>query len=153
MTHPPDRHQPIRPDPGLRRTDDVGRAPTTPRRASGRARDLVRPEAHRRAAARAEREPLTADLEGSRTLGAGLPRELLARLESEGLIRGDEEIELTADGEPLYRDLREYIAEPTARLLGRLDPDDVDTTVRTLQAITVWAAEGLSARPGSRAPR
>src|SRR5216684_8010428 len=58
------------------------------------------------------RDALTANLEGSRTLDADSTRELLARLEDEGLIRGDEELDLTAEGETLYRSLREYIAGP-----------------------------------------
>src|ERR1700716_3564942 len=89
------------------------------------------------------REALRHDLEGSRTLNAGSTRELLARLEAEGLIRGDAEVDLTAEGETLYRSLREYVARPTAELLSQFDAGDVETTVRTLQAITERAAEGL----------
>jgi DNA-binding MarR family transcriptional regulator len=90
------------------------------------------------------REALTADLEGSRTLNPDSTRELLARLEAEGLIRGDAEVDLTPDGEALHRSLREYIAGPTAQLLGQFDRDDIETTVRTLQAITARAQEGLA---------
>jgi DNA-binding MarR family transcriptional regulator len=90
------------------------------------------------------REALTADLEGSRTLNADSTRELLARLEAEGLIRGDAEVDLTAEGETLHRSLREYIAGPTARLLSQFDPADIETTVRTLQAITARAEEELT---------
>jgi hypothetical protein len=86
---------------------------------------------------------LSRELEGSRTLNAELTRDLLARLESDGLIRGDTELDLTADGEKMYRSLREYIAGPTAQLLCQFDAGDIDTTVRTLQAITARAAEGL----------
>jgi DNA-binding MarR family transcriptional regulator len=89
------------------------------------------------------REALTSDLEGSRALNADSTRELLARLEAEGLIRGDAEVDLTAAGEALHRSLREYIAGPTAQLLGQFDRDDIETTMRTLQAITERAAEGL----------
>jgi DNA-binding MarR family transcriptional regulator len=89
------------------------------------------------------REALTTDLAGSRTLNADSTRELLARLEAEGLIRGDAEVDLTPDGEALHRSLREYIAGPTAELLGQFDPDDIQTTMRTLQAITDRAAERL----------
>src|SRR3954447_26105654 len=67
------------------------------------------------------RKALSDDLEGSRTLNADSTRELLARLEAEGLIRGDAELDLTAEGEALHRSLREYIAGPTARLLGQFD--------------------------------
>jgi hypothetical protein len=89
------------------------------------------------------REALSHELEGSRTLNADSTRELLARLEAEGLIRGDAELDLTAEGETLHRSLREYIAGPTAQLLSQFDADDVETTVRTLQAIAERAAEEL----------
>jgi hypothetical protein len=90
------------------------------------------------------RGALSADLEGSRTLNADSTRELLARLEAEGLIRGDAELDLTAEGEALHRSLREYIAGPTVRLLSQFDVDDVETTVRTLQAITAHAERELT---------
>jgi hypothetical protein len=90
------------------------------------------------------RTALSADLERSRTLNADSTRELLARLETEGLIRGDANVDLTPDGEALHRSLRDYIAGPTARLLGQFDADDVETTVRTLQAITKRAEEELA---------
>jgi DNA-binding MarR family transcriptional regulator len=89
------------------------------------------------------REELSNDLAGSRNLNADSTRELLARLEATGLISGDAELDLTAEGESLYRSLRDYVAIPTAQLLGQFDADDVDTTVRTLRAITERAAEGL----------
>ena len=60
------------------------------------------------------------------------------------MIRGDAQVQLTAEGEALHRSLREYIAGPTARLLGQLDPDDVATTIRTLQAITDRARQELA---------
>jgi DNA-binding MarR family transcriptional regulator len=91
------------------------------------------------------RKALSDDLEGSRTLDADSTRELLARLEAEGLIRGEEELDLTVEGETLFRSLRDYIAGPTAELLSQFDADDIDTTVRTLRAITARAAEGLVA--------
>jgi hypothetical protein len=93
---------------------------------------------------RLAREALIHDLEGSRTLNADSTRELLARLEAEGLIRGDAQIDLTAEGEALHRSLREYIAGPTTQLLGQFDADDVATTIRTLQAIADRAAEELA---------
>jgi len=92
-----------------------------------------------------DRKVLSDDLAGSRSLNADSTRELLARLEAEGLIHGDEKVDLTADGEALHRSLREYVAGPTAELLGQFDPADIDTTMRTLQAITARAAEGLAA--------
>ena len=90
------------------------------------------------------RKALSDDLEGSRTLNADSTRELLARLEAEGLIRGDAELDLTAEGEDLHRSLRQYIAGPTAALLGQFPADDIETTMRTLQAITKRAAEELA---------
>jgi DNA-binding MarR family transcriptional regulator len=90
------------------------------------------------------RDALSADLEGSRTLDTDSTRQLLARLEAEGLIRGDATLDLTADGEALHRSLREYIAGPTALLLGQFDLADIETTVRTLQGITERAEERLS---------
>jgi hypothetical protein len=90
------------------------------------------------------REALRADLEGSRTLNADSTHELLARLEADGLIHGDAKVDLTAEGEALHRSLRDYIAGPTVRLLSQFDVDDVETTVRTLQAITARAKEELT---------
>jgi DNA-binding MarR family transcriptional regulator len=90
------------------------------------------------------REALSADLEGSRTLNADSTRQLLARLEADGLIRGDANVDLTAEGEALHRSLRDYIGGPTVRLLSQFDLDDVETTVRTLQAITARAQEELT---------
>ena len=90
------------------------------------------------------REALSADLEGSPTLNADSTRELLARLETEGLIRGDAEVDLTTDVEAVHRSLREYIAVPRDQLLSQFDLDDVETTVRTLQAITERATEQLT---------
>jgi DNA-binding MarR family transcriptional regulator len=90
------------------------------------------------------REELSYELEGSRTMTPDSTRELLARLAVEGLVRGGAELDLTAEGEALHRSLREYIAAPTARLLGQFDDDDVETTVRTLQAIAERAQEELA---------
>jgi hypothetical protein len=89
------------------------------------------------------RRALSERLEGSRTLTPDSTRDLLARLEGEGLIYGASEIDLTPEGETLHRGLRDYIAGPTARLLSQFDPEDIDTTVRTLQAITDLAAKEL----------
>ena len=87
------------------------------------------------------RQELSQDLAGSPTLDADSTRELLARLETQGLIRGDTHIDLTAEGQARFDSLREYIAGPTARLLGQLDIHDIETTVRTLQAVTELAAK------------
>ena len=93
------------------------------------------------------REALSRDLEGSPNLDAGSTRALLAQLEADGLIRGDAEVDLTPAGEAVHRSLRAYIAGPTAELLGRFDLADVETTVRTLRAVTA-AAEERSAAGG-----
>jgi DNA-binding MarR family transcriptional regulator len=90
------------------------------------------------------RQALSQQLERSRNLNAGSTRELLARLEAEGLIRGGTHVDLTAQGEALHRSLREYVAGPAARLLSQFDLHDIETTVRTLQAITKRAAEDSS---------
>jgi hypothetical protein len=90
------------------------------------------------------REALSQRLERSRNLNADSTRELLARLEAEGLIRGDAKLDLTPEGEILHRSLRDHIAGPTARLLSQFDVDDVETTIRTLQAISARADEELT---------
>ena len=91
------------------------------------------------------RAELSGDLAGSRSLDSASADELLARLEAEGLIRGDERVDLTVEGQALHRSLREYVSGPTAQLLSQFDPSDVETTVRTLQAITKQAAEEAAA--------
>jgi hypothetical protein len=88
-------------------------------------------------------QALSADLEGSRTLNADSTGELLTHLETEGLIRGDAEVDLTAEGQTLYRSLREYVTSGATELLSQFDIEDIDTTVRTLLAITERAKEGL----------
>jgi DNA-binding MarR family transcriptional regulator len=90
------------------------------------------------------RQALSQQLERSRNLNADSTRELLARLEAEGLVRGGANVDLTAQGEALHRSLREYVAGPAARLLSQFDIRDIETTVRTLQAITKRAAEDSS---------
>ena len=90
------------------------------------------------------RKALSADLEGSRTLDADSTRELLARLEADGLIRGDAELDLTTAGEAVHRSLRESIAGPRNALLSEFEVEDVETTIRTLQAITARAEEQLA---------
>jgi DNA-binding MarR family transcriptional regulator len=82
------------------------------------------------------REILTADLASSRSLDADSARELLSRLEAEGLIHGEAQVDLTAEGTALHQSLRDYIAIPRERLLGQFDDRDIETTVRTLQAIS-----------------
>jgi DNA-binding MarR family transcriptional regulator len=89
------------------------------------------------------RPALSADLEGSRTLNADSTRELLTRLETEGWIRGEAELDLTTEGEALYRSLREYVTTGATELLSQFDSEDIDTTVRTLLAITERAKQEL----------
>ena len=93
---------------------------------------------------RLSREALSRDLEGSPNLNADSTRDLLAALETEGLIRGNAEVDLTSEGEALHRSLREYIAGPRNQLLSQFDVEDIETTVRTLQAITARAEEQLA---------
>jgi DNA-binding MarR family transcriptional regulator len=90
---------------------------------------------------RLSREALSADLAASRTLDAESTRTLLTRLEADGLLEGDAEVELTAAGTELHRSLRDYVAIPRNRLLSEFDADDVETTIRTLQRITERAAQ------------
>ena len=89
---------------------------------------------------RLPREELIRLLEGSRNV-SGSVSELLARLEADGLIHGGAEIDLTTEGEALHRSLRDYVSAPTVRLLSQFDIHDVETTVRTVQAITTRAAQ------------
>jgi hypothetical protein len=91
-----------------------------------------------------DRRALSRDLEGSPNLNADSTRELLAQLEADGLISGDAEVDLTTAGEAVHRSLRESIAGPRNQLLSRFDVEDVETTVRTLQAITARAEEQLA---------
>jgi DNA-binding MarR family transcriptional regulator len=90
-------------------------------------------------------DALTADLAGSRSLNPDSARQLLARLEAEGLICGGTDVALTDEGQRVYAGLREYVSRPAIELLGRFDVADIDTTVRTLQAITRLAADDLVA--------
>ena len=91
------------------------------------------------------RSELSGDLSGSRSLDSASAEELLARLEAEGLIRGDERVDLTAAGEALYHSLSEYVTGSAVQLLSQFDAHDVETTIRTLQAITKRAAEEAAA--------
>ncbi len=91
------------------------------------------------------RQALSRDLEGSRNVAAASVPGLLAQLEAGGLISGDAHLDLTTEGEALHRSLREYVGGPAARLLSQFDIHDIETTVRTVQAITRRAAEEASA--------
>jgi hypothetical protein len=82
------------------------------------------------------RDELSAVLEGSPNLDADSTRALLATLQADGLIEGDAQVDLTPEGAALHRSLREYVLRPTVELLSQFELDDIETTVRTLQAIT-----------------
>jgi hypothetical protein len=93
---------------------------------------------------RLDRETLIGDLAGSPALDADAAAELLAVLEGDGLIRGDSELDLTAEGSAFHASLRDYIAIPRNELLGQFEVGDIDTTVRTLRAITDSATARLA---------
>jgi hypothetical protein len=91
------------------------------------------------------RNELSSILEGSPNLDADTTRDLLARLQVDGLIDGDaRSVDLTPEGTALHQSLREYISGPTTELLSQFELDDLETTVRTLQAITKRAAESAA---------
>ena len=96
------------------------------------------------------RDALSRDLEGSPTLDARSTRELLARLEADGLIQGGAQVDLTPEGTALHQSLRDYIAGPTIRLLSQFDIHDIETTVRTLQEITRRAESESSVSVGGQ---
>jgi DNA-binding MarR family transcriptional regulator len=87
------------------------------------------------------RQDLQRDLEQSQNVATASVPGLLSRLEAEGLIHGDSSVDLTTQGEARYESLREYVGGPTVRLLSQFDLGDIETTVRTLQAITRRAAD------------
>src|SRR5262249_59827539 len=97
----------------------------------------------------ASRQAVREDLAASRTLNAAAARDLLARLERDGLIRGDRELDLTEQGAAAFADLRAYIGGPAARLLGQFPLADIETTVRTLQAVAERAAADFPAAPAA----
>ena len=82
------------------------------------------------------RSSLVRDLEGSRGSDEESTRALLARLAVEGLIAGDETVDLTEEGRVMFESLRDHVLGATVDLLGQFDLRDVETTVRTLKAIT-----------------
>lgn len=90
------------------------------------------------------RSSLVRDLEGSRGLDPDSVHALLARLAGEGLMAGDDDVDLTEEGTALFESLREHVLGATMNLLGQFDLSDVETTVRTCQAITRRAQEEMS---------
>jgi len=90
------------------------------------------------------RDELSSVLEGSPNLDVDSTPALLARLQADGLIDGDTQVDLTSEGTALHRALREYVSVPTTELLSQFELEDVETTVRTLQAVTKRATESAS---------
>jgi DNA-binding MarR family transcriptional regulator len=82
------------------------------------------------------RSSLVRDLEGSRGMDASSACALLDQLTRDGLITGDDVVDLTEQGTARFESLRDHVLGATAKLLGQFDLRDVETTVRTLKAIT-----------------
>ena len=82
------------------------------------------------------RSSLVRDLEGSRGLDANSAGELLDQLTRDGMIIGDDAVDLTERGTARFESLRDHVLGATAKLLGQFDLREVETTVRTLKAIT-----------------
>jgi DNA-binding MarR family transcriptional regulator len=82
------------------------------------------------------RSALARDLESSRGLDTDSTHALLAQLLADGLIAGDDVVDLTEEGTALFNSLQEYVLRATADLLGQFDLSEIETTVRTLAAIT-----------------
>jgi hypothetical protein len=87
------------------------------------------------------RSALVRDLEGSPRLDAESTRALLDQLANNGLITGDDAVDLTEEGEVLFESLRDHVLGATVTLLGQFDLRDVEITVRTCKAITQRARE------------
>lgn len=94
------------------------------------------------------REELISELAGSRELNADIAGQAVARLETDGLIAGGTDVSLTGEGEAAFGSLRQFVTEPTVRLLSQFDVDDIETTVRTIRAFTQKAAEEQAASAG-----
>ncbi len=82
------------------------------------------------------RSSLIRDLEASRGLDTDSTHALLAQLAADGLIAGDDTVDLTEDGTVLFEGLQNHVLSATVDLLGQLELSDVVTTVRTLKDIT-----------------
>jgi DNA-binding MarR family transcriptional regulator len=87
------------------------------------------------------RSSLLGDLEGSPRLDAESASALLDRLAADGLIAGDDSIELTEEGRAFFESLQDHVLGATVNLLGQFDLSDVETTVRTCKAIMRRAQE------------
>jgi DNA-binding MarR family transcriptional regulator len=90
------------------------------------------------------RRSLVSDLEGSRGLDTESTRALLARLAVDGLIEGEDAVDLTEAGTAQFESLRDHVLGATVNLLGPFDQRDIETTVRTLKAITRQAQESAA---------
>ncbi|MFL6075713.1 MAG: MarR family winged helix-turn-helix transcriptional regulator [Mycobacteriales bacterium] len=86
------------------------------------------------------RDTLVGKLAGSRDLDTAAVAGLLARLEADGLLGGDTHVHLTAAGAALFQSLREHVLAATERLLSQFDVADIETTLRTMLAVTERAA-------------
>jgi hypothetical protein len=87
------------------------------------------------------RSSLVRDLEGSPRMDAESTDALLAQLASDGLIAGDDVVDLTEEGTVFFESLRHHVLGATVNLLGQFDLRDLETTVRTCKAITRRAQE------------
>jgi hypothetical protein len=97
------------------------------------------------------RSSLVRDLEGSPRLDAESTDALLAQLASDGLIAGDDVVDLTEEGTVFFESLRHHVLGATVNLLSQFDLRDLETTVRTCKAITRLAqeeAESAASREG-----
>ena len=82
------------------------------------------------------------DLSRAFHIDSGQAVQLLDRLVSEGLVAvHDEVVSLTPKGQALYEDVLRATQATTARLTETLRADDLETTARTLQAVTSRARE------------
>ena len=89
------------------------------------------------------RSSLIGDLEGSRGSWTRTPPvRCWPGSAADGLIAGDDAVDLTEEGAAVFEGLRDHVLGATADLLGQLDLRDVETTVRTLKAITRRSQEG-----------
>jgi len=83
------------------------------------------------------RSSLIRDLEGSRGLDQDSVRALLAQLRDEGLIEEQGSmVRLSEEGTSLFESLRGHVLGATEKLLEQFDLRDIETTVRTIRAIT-----------------
>jgi hypothetical protein len=93
----------------------------------------------------AAREGLIRDLGSSPTFDLDAAADLLVRLRAEGLIDGEAEVDLTARGRAEFDSLRDHVVGATVELLGQFDLGDIETTVRTLRAVTQRAEQQTAA--------